>query len=96
MLISAQQVRHVLRVYAQQKAVKQAWEQKAVPSPGQVSLVAGNQELQELKRVVSQIPEVREERVEALKRAIKTGVYNRSGEEIAEKMICRSLVDSLF
>lgn len=90
-MISVQQVQHVLKAYAQQKAVEPAWERS-----GQAPFTAGNQELQELKRLVSQIPEVREERVEALKRAIKTGVYNRSGEEIAEKMICRSLVDSLL
>jgi negative regulator of flagellin synthesis FlgM len=52
------------------------------------------QEVQQVKRVVNQLPDVREDRVSALKAQIENGTYQVSGEDIAELMIRRTLADN--
>lgn len=52
--------------------------------------------IQAARQVIGSVPEVREDRIKELKESIRTGHYDRSGEDIAKKMISRSLVDSLL
>lgn len=99
MLISAQEVRTVLKVYGVQQAQGgSATTRTASPAlpADKVFLSKTSKEMQLIRERVEQAPTIREEKVSALKKAIKTGTYNLTGEEIAEKMISRSLVDSLL
>ena len=52
------------------------------------------QEVQQVKRVVNKLPDMREDRVNALKAQIENGTYHVSGEDIADLMIRRTLADN--
>ena len=52
------------------------------------------QEIREIKRLVNELPDVREDRVQALKAQIESGNYHVSGEEIADLIIRRTLADN--
>lgn len=99
MLISLKQVQDALRVQLQRTQIRRTDEvKKTRPSLGsdQVSLSPESKELQAVRQAVAQAPEVREAKVAELREAIKSGRYNPTGEEIAEQMLARSLVDKLF
>jgi negative regulator of flagellin synthesis FlgM len=59
-----------------------------------VEVSASAQEVQQIKRLVNQLPDVREDRVRALKAQIESGTYHVSGEDIADLMIRRTLADN--
>ncbi|MBS4026236.1 MAG: flagellar biosynthesis anti-sigma factor FlgM [Clostridia bacterium] len=47
-------------------------------------------------KALKNMPDVREDRVAELKKAIESGSYQVSGKEIAEKMLERSAIDRLM
>lgn len=49
--------------------------------------------LQKAKNAVDASPDVREEKVSEIKKAIDEGSYNVSNEEVAESLIKKSIVD---
>lgn len=53
----------------------------------QVAFSLAAQEYGKVKQLLEQVPEVREEKVAALKQAIASGTYQVSGREIVDKMI---------
>ncbi len=53
------------------------------------------EEVREFARRMGQPPEVRQDRIEKLKRALETSTYNVTGEEIAKKLIGRMISDKL-
>ena len=52
------------------------------------------QEVQQIKKLVNELPDVREDRVQALKAQIESGTYQVSGEDIADLIIRRTLADN--
>ncbi len=52
------------------------------------------QEVQQVKKLVNQLPDVREDRVQALKAQIENGTYHVSGDDIADLIIRRALADN--
>ena len=58
-----------------------------------VSLSSTARDIQLAEKVIEKLPDIREEKVQALKDQIATGKYNVSGEKIAEKMMSESLLD---
>jgi negative regulator of flagellin synthesis FlgM len=52
-----------------------------------VQLSAEAKELQKAKDIVSKAPDVREEKVEELKRQIKFGTYQVTAEQVADKIL---------
>jgi negative regulator of flagellin synthesis FlgM len=52
------------------------------------------QEVQQVKKLVNQLPDVRTDRVQALKTQIENGTYQVSGEDIADLIIRRTLADN--
>lgn len=99
MLISFKQVQDALRVYTDKTQARRA---EITAKPGRamdadkVTLSAEGKEIQTIRQAVAQAPEVREAKVAELQAAIKSGTYNVSGDEIAEKMLSRGIVDGLF
>lgn len=92
MIISKQQVKQVLESYGKGKGTPSS-------KPREERKVQGAKDeapIREARKVIGNAPEVREDRIRELKDSIKKGCYDRSGEEIANKMIARSLVDSLL
>ena len=60
-----------------------------------VSLSSTARDFQKIEKAIDALPDVREEKVQALKAQIETGTYEVNGEKIAEKMVGESLVDIL-
>ena len=85
---------HVLRTY-----LKKTEEDEKV-SPGkkkekntlgkdrvELSKEAREKQFEEIRRLADATPDVREEKVAALKRAVQDGTYRVKGKEVAKKMI---------
>jgi negative regulator of flagellin synthesis FlgM len=60
----------------------------------EVDLSLEAMEMQQVKKWVDQVPDVREARVRELKAQIDAGTYHVSGEDIADLMIRRVLADN--
>ncbi|ADL11795.1 flagellar biosynthesis anti-sigma factor FlgM [Acetohalobium arabaticum] len=96
MKISNEQLSQVLKTYNQKKASKSNSEAKKSKNKGDKLFISSDaKEMQEAKKALESQPEVRREKVERLKKQIKTGNYNVSGEEVADKMLSRTIVDNL-
>ncbi|MCL6450626.1 MAG: flagellar biosynthesis anti-sigma factor FlgM, partial [Acetobacteraceae bacterium] len=65
------------------------------PEGDRVDISARAQEVQKLREAVARLPEVRRDRVERVARELGQGTYRVSPEEVAEKILGRSLVDRL-
>ncbi len=52
--------------------------------------------LSHLEELIRSTPEIRESRVEQVRRDIESGTYNIKAEKIAEKIIGGSLLDEVF
>lgn len=59
-----------------------------------VEISSDSQVIQQVKRVVNQMPDVREARVRELKAQVESGTYHVSGEDIADLIIRRALADN--
>ena len=79
------------------KAAAEAGKQAAagVIAEEKVSLSSQARDLQEAKKAVEALPEVRSEKVRELKEQIEAERYTINGEKIAEKMVSESLLDIL-
>jgi len=60
---------------------------KAEDSKDKISLSGKAKEINELKRIISDLPETRSDRIEALKKAIESGNYTIDAQKIAQKML---------
>ncbi len=63
------------------------------PSPDKVELSAQSKEMQKIHEVLQTTPDVRAEKVAALKKRIEEGQYEVDSEALAEKMIKESILD---
>lgn len=104
MIISHSQLQEVLRAYggsiARTEKTGTQGRGKAVGPDKKLigdsfTLSAQARELQRVKDLALRAPELRSERVKAVKKEIEDGTYDVSGEEIADKMLTRLLVDEL-
>jgi negative regulator of flagellin synthesis FlgM len=58
-----------------------------------VSLSTKGMDIQQARKAINDLPDVRTEKVEDLRNQIEQGTYHVNGEDIAEKMIGESLID---
>lgn len=58
-----------------------------------VELSAGTKDAQKIKEILSETPEVRADKVEALKQQIEKGEYQVDAEQIADKLLMSLLTD---
>ncbi|MZP29480.1 flagellar biosynthesis anti-sigma factor FlgM [Heliobacterium undosum] len=97
MIISSNQIQHALQVYGAKRVDKAKNVQEAGTAQGmrQDSLNVSDEArlLQASLKAVREAPEVRAERIAALGEAVRSGTYHVTGEQIAEKMLGRSLAD---
>ena len=54
---------------------------------GKTKLSASPEKIEELKAALARVPEIREERVQALRKALKAGAFDVSDEQIADAMM---------
>ena len=60
-----------------------------------VNLSTTAKDVQNLKNAISKLPDVREEKVQALKDQIEKGTYRVDADKVADKMVGESLIDLL-
>ena len=60
-----------------------------------VNLSTKARDIQQLRDAVSQLPDVREDKIRELKDQVDKGAYDANGQKIAEKMVSESLLDIL-
>lgn len=58
-----------------------------------VDLSARAKDIQQVKQLLEQVPDVREDKVQELKRQIDSGNYRVQADKIAENMMSESLID---
>ncbi len=73
---------------------RQAYGASESQQAASVEVSSTAQEVQQIKKMVNQLPDVREDRVQALKAQIENGTYHVSGEDIADLIIRRTLADN--
>lgn len=97
MMISKAQIQSILGNYTKQTP-KVNKVQPAGPVKGKDSLVVSKdaRDYMLAKAAIAGAPEIREEKVARLETMVRTGTYEVKDEDIAEKMIGRSLVDELI
>ena len=61
-------------------------------SQDQAQLSVSNQTLEQLKAALSQVPEVRQDRVDALRQAVSSGTYNVSDQQLSDAIASDMLV----
>ena len=59
-----------------------------------VDLSTRSREVQDARRVLAELPEIRENKVAAIRAQIEAGTYVVDSEKIAEKMIAEGLLNS--
>jgi len=65
----------------------------AVNPEEKVDLSTMAKDIQQAKIALSELPDVREEKVQEIKSQVEKGTYNVSGEKIAGKMVGESIID---
>ena len=101
MIISNNQIRSLIAQYTDQgkkeitspkneanKGLKEEAYQISVSNDAQAYLTA--------KKAISVLPDIREDRLANIRKMVQAGTYEVNDEEVAEKMIGRSLVDKLI
>lgn len=93
MKISRNQVERVIALY--QNSTRPPVE-KEDRREDKISLSKDGQMFQEIQRAIKESPDVRNQKISEIKKAITEGNYHVSGRDIAEKMVQRFLVDKLL
>lgn len=100
MIISNSQILSLIQQYRKQDKVYQANKESganlkpAVPAD-EAKISKDAKAFQMAKDLIRDLPEVREDRLANVQRLVNKGTYEISDDEIAEKMIGRTLVDKL-
>lgn len=98
MIISGKQIQNAAKIYGEQTKVSKtvkANKASLAQKPDEVILSSQAQEMGAIYQSIRSLPEVREDRVKELSSQIDSGTYNVSGQDIADKMIGRTLADQL-
>jgi negative regulator of flagellin synthesis FlgM len=97
-MISNAQIQQVLKQYGDNSTAKKTEKSGGTAAVQRADAVILSQEalnVHQLQKSLRDIPEVRVDRIRTLVEQVESGTYNVSGEEIAEKIIGRIIVDRL-
>ena len=94
MRISPQQYEKVMAIYRNQQQNRIQGQEKGQKDTMRISGEA--RMVKEVRDLLQETPEVRQERVAELKEAVQNGEYKVDSKEVAEKMLQRIAVDSHF
>ncbi|MGI5880059.1 MAG: flagellar biosynthesis anti-sigma factor FlgM [Syntrophomonadaceae bacterium] len=98
MMISKTQLQSMLKVYGKDKGVNKVDSPQAAKAAGKLDQLAISSESktkQKAMQAVKQAPDIRPELISDLQERISTGTYTVKDDEVAEKMIDRTIVDRL-
>jgi negative regulator of flagellin synthesis FlgM len=93
MIVSGQQVQKILQTQQTAPPKNRAGRADFDIKADKLELSSRAQELKKANDFVLKSPDVRADKIIELKKQINAGAYHRSGAEIAEKMVDRSLAD---
>ena len=89
MIISNNQIQSLLAQYLKQDT------KKVGPEKKEKSVTEDVRAYSAAKEMIRELPDIREDRLANIQKHVKSGTYEITDEEVAEKMIGRSLVDKL-
>jgi len=100
MIISRKEINHVIKAYAGRDTTRAEGRAPAVPARGatradKVDLSERVRQMQRVQEIAKAAPDIRPDRVGPIKVALADGSYKVSAEDIAEKILGRSIVDEL-
>ncbi|WP_418791026.1 flagellar biosynthesis anti-sigma factor FlgM [Phosphitispora sp. TUW77] len=99
MIISNNQIRSLIAMYANQDKkdaqISVKGQNKFNEEAYKNSVSSNAKSYLTAKEVISTLPEVREDRLANIRKQVQSGTYEVTDEEVAEKMIGRTLVDKL-
>lgn len=94
--ISAKQIQQYEKNESLMKGKMTQDNRSAISIPQEkVELSDAVKEIQQIKNTVDNIPDVRDDKVTALKNQIDNNTYNVNAEEVAEKMVAEFFLDIL-
>jgi flagellar biosynthesis anti-sigma factor FlgM len=91
---ASQRVEQSSSAPARAQSEKATVARKDVQDQAQLSVDQGR--VNQLQAEVARLPDVRQDRVEALQRAVQDGSFQVSNEQIADKLFAELLGDTLF
>ena len=97
-MISRAQIGQILKVYesqAAQRSSKVASARGASAAKDKVVLSASQDDQNRVREILKDVPDIRLEKVEALKKQIEAGTYKVEASEVADKMLGRLLADRI-
>lgn len=99
MIISNSQIQGLLAQYSKQNVKVSNKNQDIKPitrkNVDQVNVSNNAQAYMVARQAIKNVPDIREERLADIEQRVKSGTYEVKDEDIAEKMIGRTLVDKL-
>ncbi len=97
MIISNQQVKSIIKAYnvATSQKNRTVLSTESVRRGDSLLLLPEAKELNKIRNNIAQLPEVRSELVEKIRDSIAKGEYQVSSEQVAHRMLVRSLVDRI-
>jgi negative regulator of flagellin synthesis FlgM len=100
MIISNNQIQNMLTKYFKQEAKASSANDEELRKSfkenyDKVTVSQDAQAFSNAKDVIKEMPEIREDRTAPIQKKVEFGNYEITDEEVAEKMIGRSLVDKL-
>jgi flagellar biosynthesis anti-sigma factor FlgM len=87
---------NVKRIEAPQPQRSQGGSAGSGPDSDRIELSIRGREISQLDELVRSTPDIREFKIEQVRRSIEAGTYNVKAEKIAEKIIGGSLLDEVF
>ncbi len=84
------------RVESPQKTEQSVKSGGAYSETDRLELSLRPREIAHLNELIQSVPDVREQKIEQIRRALENGTYNVKAEKIAEKIIGGNLLDEVF
>ncbi|MDM7996860.1 MAG: flagellar biosynthesis anti-sigma factor FlgM [Acidobacteriota bacterium] len=84
------------RLESPQKAEQSVKSGGAPSETDRLELSVRGREIAHLNELIQSVPDVREQKVEQVRRELENGTYNVKAEKIAEKIIGGNLLDEVF
>jgi len=100
MIISNSQIKSLLSLYARRdseisRAPRKEAEKVLTGDAYKVAISADVQAYTAVRDAIMNLPDIREDRLIQIEKMVKSGTYEVNDEEVAEKMLGRTLVDKL-
>ena len=80
-----------LKLYSQTAGKANRGDRQGEARPDEVSISDEGKVMHRAMQALSSIPDIREEKVESVRRRVEAGTYEVSGQEITEKLFSRAV-----